>query len=263
MSLVHHKIYGEPTAPPIYILHGIFGMLDNWHLVATNLSSQYKVVTLDARNHGKSFHHSDSSFNAMAEDLYELMCFLGDEKSIVMGHSMGGKTAMVFSQKYPNKLSALVIVDIAPKLYIPSHMDFFNAFKSIDFTQIQTRKEADEALTPYASVLSIRQFLLKNIEAIPQGGYQLKINIHAIENYYHEIIDVISLTKQVNVPTIFILGEKSGYLKEEDKPYIDAHYPLVEYQTISKAGHWVHADNPQEFIQVLRQFLSQTNLTTD
>ncbi len=263
MSLVHHKIYGEPKAPALYILHGIFGMLDNWHLVATTLSSQYKVVTLDARNHGKSFHHSDSSFNAMAQDLFELMNYLGDEKAIVMGHSMGGKTAMVFSQKYPHKLSALVIVDIAPKLYIPSHIDFFNAFKSIDFTKIQNRKEADEALLPYASVLSIRQFLLKNIEAIPEGGYKLKINIHAIEDYYHEIIDQIPLTISLNIPVCFILGEKSGYLKEGDKPYINSHYPAVEYKTISKAGHWVHADNPEEFIQTLRQFFNQNNLTTN
>jgi pimeloyl-ACP methyl ester carboxylesterase len=253
--LVNHKIYGAENTKPIYILHGIFGMLDNWHNIANHLSNQFRVITFDARNHGKSFHNDDSSYVAMANDLKHLMECMHDQEAIIIGHSMGGKTALLFADMYPEMVKNLIAVDIAPKQYHPGHLEYFRAFRELDFSQIHSRKEAETAFLPFAPDMGVRQFLLKNLEADSAGGYKLKINLTAIENYYDEIIGAIDFKNAFTKSTHFILGEKSGYLKESDKPFIEQHFPTVSYHTVSKAGHWVHADNPAEFLSIINQIL--------
>ena len=253
--IIHFKQYGN-SGKPIYILHGIFGMLDNWHNVANQLSTDYQVITCDARNHGKSFHDDDASFAAMALDLKNLMDYLGHASATVIGHSMGGKTAMLFADTYPEMVDMLICVDIAPKKYHPGHLDYFRAFKEIDFSTVNSRREAEESFLPFAPDMGVRQFLLKNLEANPQGGYKLKINIQAIEAHYAEIIDAIHFNNAFIKSTHFILGEKSGYLKEDDKPYIEQHFPTAMYHWVPNAGHWVHADNPTEFLRILREILN-------
>ena len=253
--LVNHKIYGAENTKPIYILHGIFGMLDNWHNIANHLSNQFRVITFDARNHGKSFHNDDSSYVAMANDLKHLMECLHDQEAIIIGHSMGGKTALLFADMYPELVKTLIAVDIAPKQYHPGHLEYFRAFRELDFSQIHSRREAETAFLPFAPDMGVRQFLLKNLEADSIGGYKLKINLPAIENYYDEIIGAIDFKNAFTKSTHFILGEKSGYLKESDKPFIEQHFPTASYHTVSKAGHWVHADNPAEFLSIINQIL--------
>ena len=253
--LVNHKIYGAENTKPIYILHGIFGMLDNWHNIANHLSNQFRVITFDARNHGKSFHNNDSSYVAMANDLKHLMECMHDQEAIIIGHSMGGKTALLFADMYPELVKTLIAVDIAPKQYHPGHLEYFRAFRELDFSQIHSRREAETAFLPFAPDMGVRQFLLKNLEADSIGGYKLKINLPAIENYYEEIIGAIDFKNAFTKSTHFILGEKSGYLKESDKPFIEQHFPTASYHTVSKAGHWVHADNPAEFLSIINQIL--------
>ena len=253
--LVNHKIYGAENTKPIYILHGIFGMLDNWHNIANHLSNQFRVITFDARNHGKSFHNNDSSYVAMANDLKHLMECMHDQEAIIIGHSMGGKTALLFADMYPEMVKTLIAVDIAPKQYHPGHLEYFRAFRELDFSQIHSRREAETAFLPFAPDMGVRQFLLKNLEADSIGGYKLKINLPAIENYYDEIIGAIDFKNAFTKSTHFILGEKSGYLKESDKPFIEQHFPTADYHTVSKAGHWVHADNPAEFLSIINQIL--------
>lgn len=253
--LVHYKIYGAEHKKTIYILHGIFGMLDNWHNIANHLSLNYRIVTFDARNHGKSFHHEDASYQAMANDLKNLMINLNTPSATIIGHSMGGKTALLFADLYPEMVDNLILVDIAPKKYHPGHLEYFRAFKELDFSTIHSRREAEEAFLPFAPEMGVRQFLLKNLEANPNGGYQLKINLSAIENYYYEIIDALSFNNAFVKSTHFILGEKSGYLKETDKPYIEQYFPTATYHIVAHAGHWVHADNPSGFLSILNQIL--------
>ncbi len=253
--LVNYKIYGSEHSKSIFILHGIFGMLDNWHNIANHLALNYKVITFDARNHGKSFHHPDASYDAMAHDLKNLMEYLNIESSIVVGHSMGGKTALLFADLFPDMVNNLILVDIAPKKYHPGHLEYFRAFKELDFSTIHSRREAEEAFMPFAPEMGVRQFLLKNLEADPNGGYKLKINLNAIENYYFEIIDALEFQHSFLKPTHFILGEKSGYLKESDKPYIEQHFPTSAYHVVPNAGHWVHADNPSHFLTILNHIL--------
>lgn len=255
MHILNHRIYGSGQ-PVIYILHGIFGMMDNWHYVAGKLAENYTVVTSDARNHGKSFHTDNMSFETMADDVKTLMQHLGHEQIILMGHSMGGKTAMAFATKYSQHLQKLIIVDIANKSYPPAHTPYFQAFAEIDFTKIASRAEAEKALMPYAPDLTVRQFLLKNLEPIQGGGYRAKFNISAIKAHYDEIIGKTELQSPTfNGPTLFISGEKSGYLKESDKPELLAAFPLAKFIQVSRAGHWVHADNPTEFLETLQTFI--------
>lgn len=253
--MLNTKIYGEQHHETVIILHGVFGMLDNWHLTAKALSETHRVITYDARNHGKSFHDADCSYQAMANDLLGLMNSLNINEAFILAHSMGGKTAMLFADQHPQKVKKLLVVDIAPKAYHAGHLEYIQAFKSIDFSKIQSRKEADDAFLPYAPIMGVRQFLLKNLEANSEGGYKLKINIEAIENHYYDIIGGLKFESVFNKETHFILGEKSGYLKESDKPFIEHHFPNAFYHTVSKAGHWVHADNPEEFLKVVKEII--------
>ena len=254
-NLVNHRIYGDENVRPLYILHGIFGMLDNWHLAAQQLAKDFRVVTFDARNHGKSFHDADSGYKAMAEDLRTLMLHLGDTQAVIMGHSMGGKTAMYFADTYPHMVEHLIVVDIAPKRYVPGHLGYFRAFKEVSLHTLNSRKEAEEAFLPYAPDMGVRQFLLKSIEPLPGGGYATKSNLEAIENTYQEIIGELLFQHVFLKRADFIAGSKSGYIKEEDKDPILQYFPTAQFHEVANAGHWVHAENPAGFLACLNEIL--------
>jgi esterase len=252
--LLHHKKYGT-SGKVIFILHGIFGMLDNWHLVAKALSSKYTVYTLDARNHGQSGHSDEMSYQSMAEDVIELADHLGIDNFILIGHSMGGKTAMWAAHQFSSRIEKLVVVDIAPKAYKPGHLQYFKAFEEIPWHTFASRKEVDEALAAYEKDAGVRLFLAKNIERQEQGGFVVKSNMKALRSAYDEIIGPLDLKKPYLGPTIFIVGERSNYLKDEDKEYIETYFPNVRYASVSGAGHWVQADNLNGFMEILEKFL--------
>ena len=246
-----YKQYGE-TGEPIFILHGIFGMLDNWHNIARQLSAHFQVFTIDARNHGQSPHSPEMSYALMAEDVFELADDLGFVTFNLMGHSMGGKTAMLCALMHPEKIKRLAVVDIAPKGYKPGHEAYFNAFEDINWSVLQNRKEIDEALMEYESDSGVRLFLAKNIERRDEGGFAVKSNIHAIKNAYQGIIGEFAISGMYSGPCIFILGANSKYLKEDYISMVQEHFPNV---SIPNAGHWVHADNPAAFLEALNLFL--------
>lgn len=254
-NLVNFKIYGEQNPKPLYILHGIFGMLDNWHLAAKQLSVTHRIVSFDARNHGKSFHCEENSYTDMANDLLQLMQHLGDDSAIIMGHSMGGKTAMTFAELYPENVEQLIVVDIAPKRYTPSHHNYFKAFREVDLSKVSSRKEAEEAFLAYAPEMGVRQFLLKNIEPVTGGGYLIKSNLLAIENHYDEIIGGLHFSSPFLKKTDFIAGSKSKYIMESDKDEILKYFPKAQFRVIENAGHWVHADNLSGFINCLKYII--------
>ncbi|MES2617314.1 MAG: alpha/beta fold hydrolase [Bacteroidota bacterium] len=250
-----YKKYGT-TGKPLFILHGIFGMLDNWHNIAKQLSEQYTVYTIDARNHGQSPHSDEMSYQLMAEDVIEMADDLGIDQFILMGHSMGGKTALWIANQFGNRIDQLILVDIAPKTYKPGHLSYFEAFKNIPWHTLTSRKEVDDALMTYETDMGVRLFLAKNIDRNLEGSFTVKTNFPVIQKAYAEIIGALHFTNVYNGPVLFILGAKSHYLSEDDKPYIEQYFPNAEYASISNAGHWVHADNPVEFLQVLRDFLT-------
>lgn len=230
-------------------------MLDNWHNIARQLSEHYTVYTIDARNHGQSPHSDEMGYDVMTEDVIELANDLQIDSFILMGHSMGGKTAMWLANHYPHRVSKLIVVDIAPKTYKPGHHQYFKAFEEINWSVMTNRKEIDEALSAYEDNVGVRLFLAKNIDRLETGGFMVKCNVPALKQAYEEIIGPLTFSKTYTGEVLFILGAKSNYLKEEDKPYINTWFPLSQYVYIEGAGHWVHADNPKDFYEALMAFL--------
>lgn len=251
-----YKVYpNKESDQHIVILHGLFGMLDNWHNMARKLSADFNVILVDQRNHGKSPHTADMSYELMAADLALLLDQLHLEKIILVGHSMGGKTAMKFADLHPGYLERLVIVDIGPKAYKPGHTKYFEAFNAIDFSAYDSRKEVDAAFQKFESNSAIRQFLLKNLEK-SDTGYKTKFNIQAIEQFYPELIGSIEFQWIINVPTLFLYGSRSNYVVEDDFVAIESVFTDVAFVAIEGAGHWVHAEKPTEFYNALRDFVA-------
>lgn len=250
------KQYGNKDNPPIIILHGLFGMLDNWQYHAKLLGEQYAVFAVDLRNHGRSPHSSVMTYAAMAQDIAEFCQKHHLNNIILLGHSMGGKVAMQFAVDFPQFLSKLIIADIGPQAYPPAHGIYFRAFNEIDFSKFQTRQEADEAFAKYEANVGIRMFLLKNLERAVKG-FQLKCNVQAIEAAYNEISGKIDIPFPISIPTLFMRGENSGYIREKDLADIKELFPFAEFVTIKDAGHWLHAENQGQFYQELIKFLDQ------
>lgn len=251
---LYFKKYGT-EGKTLIILHGLFGMSDNWHNIARKLSETNIVYTIDQRNHGQSPHSSALNYNVMADDVWELMNTENIDEAIIIGHSMGGKTAMAFANKYPDKTEKLIVVDIAPKAYMPGHIIYFDAMKTINI-KASGRKEIEDQLAKSITDKGEMLFLLKNIYRKENGEFGLKINLEAIENNYEEIIGEVIFNKPLNTPTLFIKGQNSNYITENDKILIPQNFTKVSFITISNAGHWVHAENPEDFLMAINEFLS-------
>lgn len=254
MKLNFKKI-GE--GDPIVILHGLFGSLDNWMSIAKELSSNFEVFLVDERNHGQSPHADEFNYELMAEDLYE---FIEEHKitnPIIMGHSMGGKTAMQFAMNYPDLLSKLIVVDIAPKGYPVHHRQIIDGLLLLNFEVIKTRQEADTELSKYIQDLSVRQFLLKNLYWIEQGKLAWRFNLSVI----NDNIDMVGLelnnVKEFIKPTMFLRGQFSNYILDTDFNHIKSIFPRAEIITVSNSGHWIHAENPTEFLRFVKSFICQ------
>lgn len=251
---LYFKKYGT-EGKTVLILHGLFGMSDNWHNIARKLSETYIVYALDQRNHGQSPHSPVMNYNVMADDIWEFINAENINQASIIGHSMGGKTAMAFANKYPDKIEKLIVVDIAPKAYKPGHIIYFDAMKTINFKSTG-RKEIEDQLAKSITDKGEMLFLLKNIYRKENGEFGLKINLEAIENNYEEIIGEVIFNKPLNTPTLFIKGQNSNYITENDKILIPQNFTKVSFITISNAGHWVHAENPEDFLMAINEFLS-------
>lgn len=251
---LNYRIYPNlDSTKHLFIYHGLFGMSDNWHQLANKLSEHFTVITVDQRNHGKSPHTPEMSYKAMAEDVSMLMENLNIKQAYHVGHSMGGKMVMKFVDLYPEKVFKLIVVDIAPKAYAPSHTNYFNAFKSLDFSSFKTRKDADLALAKLEENIGIRQFLLKNLNKEEQG-YSLKINVTTIEDFYPEMIGAIKFDHAITNPTLFIYGGLSNYINENDFTDIKTIFKNVQFDKIAEAGHWIHAEKPKETLKIITSF---------
>ncbi len=255
---LHHKLYGEGPET-LFILHGLFGMLDNWHMIASRLSEDLglRVIAVDQRNHGYSPHSDEMNYILMAIDLLELMNELHIDQCHLMGHSMGGKTAMTFAALHPEKLKSLIVVDIAPKAYGRGHDFIFDALFDLHPETCQSRNELEERLSRHISDNGIRLFLMKNlIRKTGEEGYAFKMNLQAIHQAYDKISGEVEIGWPVALPTLFILGDRSPYVKSSDEGAILQSFPEAEFVRIPNSGHWVHAENPNGFIDALELFLS-------
>ena len=249
---LNYKEVGE--GKPLIILHGLFGSSDNWISIARKLGEKRKVYIIDQRNHGDSPHSDEFSYDAMAADLKEFI----DNHSIVnfdlIGHSLGGKTAMVFASNYPDLVDNLIVVDIAPKQYPVHHDAIIEGLKSIDLTSIKSRGDADKALSEYVSLNGVRQFLLKNLKRTPEG-FGWKINLVVIQNEIEEVGKALSNESSFNKPTLFIRGGMSNYILEDDMELILSHFTNAKLATVKGASHWVHAEKPDAFLDEVNSFL--------
>jgi len=239
---------------PVVILHGLFGFSDNWQTIAKALAVHHLVLTPDLRNHGRSPHMPTHTYPEMADDLQEFLEKHWVFKTALVGHSMGGKVAMQLALHHPDMVERLVVVDIAPGPATDNHGHIFRALLDLDLSRIETRQEAEAWLEPRVPELGTRQFLLKNITRNTEGAFAWKMNLPVLWEAYPSILAGVQ-GDPFDKPTLFIRGERSNYVQDEDFPLIQDLFPQAQVVTIEGAGHWVHADKPAELLAVLREFL--------
>ena len=250
--LLHYKEIGE--GKPLVILHGLFGTSDNWQTHAKKLGEYYRVILVDQRNHGHSPWSEDFTYEYLADDLERLIIHLGIDQFTLIGHSMGGKTAMYYSQKYPTRLEKMVIVDIGIKQYPMHHNEIIKGIKSLDLTTISSRSAAEQAMIPFVDSYGVRQFLLKNLYWVEKGKLAWRMNVDVLEREMEEILAPIP-NIEVWTPTLFLRGAMSNYILDEDWDAIEEVFPDATLETIGNAGHWVHSEQPDEFIEKVLGFI--------
>ncbi len=260
---LHSQIFGDGF--PLIILHGLFGSSSNWRSIGKRLSNQYQIHLLDLRNHGHSFWSEEMSYFAMAQDVVGYL----DNKQIssahILGHSMGGKAAMMLALTQPSRVQALLVADIAPIAYQHDHSGLIDAMQSLPLDKISTRGEADKVMAKTVTEPAVRQFLLQNLIFNPSESNQdtpkWRINLNVLNQQMPTLFD-FPASDQLDMSvysglTIFIRGETSDYVTKRHEATIKRLFPDHHIETISQAGHWLHAEQPKQFIQVVTQFLSQ------
>ena len=249
---------------PMIILHGLFGQSDNWQTLgkqfaehgSTSVTTGYEVYLVDMRNHGHSPHSDQWNYNVMSNDLLELINDNILKKVILIGHSMGGKAAMQFALDHPEKLSKLIVADMAPKYYPPHHDKIIEGLKSVDFDVVKTRKEAEEQLSKYINDFGTKQFLLKNLYWKEDDKLAWRFNLEVISKNIEAVGETFNHDdKQCILPALFLRGGKSKYILDSDKGKIKRMFPRYQLRTIENAGHWLHADQPAAFFKQVIDFL--------
>ena len=257
MNLFYRK-YGD-QGPPLFILHGLFGQSDNWQSHAKTIATWgFEVYVVDLRNHGMSPHAEAFNYTVMAEDLMELMDTLQLGQISLMGHSMGGKAALTFANNFPERVQALIIIDIGLKYYPPHHQQIIAALQAVNFETVNTRKQAHDILSTYIDEEATKQFLLKNIywksDEVLDWRFNLPVIANAIDEVGAEI--VVAANKLLKRhPMLFVYGENSSYIQEADKINIMETLPNATLVGIPHAGHWVHVENPKDFIGTIHNYL--------
>ena len=251
---LNFKKYGDGDET-LVILHGLFGSLDNWQSLAKQFSEYFTVYILDQRNHGKSPHFDVHTYTAMAADLKEFLDQEGIEETHLLGHSMGGKTVMQFSIQDPQYIKRMVVADIAPKFYAPHHNKEIEALESIDFSVLKDRKAVQAKLEETLSNAGVVQFFLKGLTWSEKGELEWKFNLKVLVEQNNNIGEALEGFAYFTNPTLFVRGENSNYVTEDDIDTIEEIFPMAQYRTIYDAGHWLHAENPDQFFKEVLNFL--------
>lgn len=242
------------SGPPLVILHGLFGSLDNWMTLAKVFAEKHTVYLVDQRNHGLSPHDSEFNYTAMANDLGEFLDDHGLQDPILLGHSMGGKTVMKFGLDRPDRWKKIVVVDIAPRAYPVHHQKILAGLNAIPVSTISSRGEAEKRLSEYVADIGQRQFLLKNLKRTPDG-FAWKMNLPVIEREIEIIGEGFLDHSPVAGPVLFIRGANSDYINDSDIDSLTALFPDAGLVTIHGAGHWVHAEKPAELVKAVQDFI--------
>jgi pimeloyl-ACP methyl ester carboxylesterase len=248
------RTYGE-DGPPVVILHGLLGSSDNWHPIAKRLGETHRVLVPDLRNHGRSGHRDDASLTAMADDVPALLDKHGLSHAVLLGHSLGGRIAMQAATRWPSRVSALVVVDMSLREYAPHHLPTLDAMAALPVATFQRRAEADAALAEALPNPAERQLILKCLTNGPEG-LRWRINLPAIRAAYPGYLGSTALVGTFDGPALFIAGGRSDYLVGTDHVAIREHFSQARFSTVKAAGHWVHADAPEPFLDLVESFLA-------
>lgn len=254
MSAVSLNFKKLGDGEPLFILHGLFGSLDNWQTLANELMKNYTVYLIDLRNHGKSAHTSSMTYPLMSEDIQLLM---NEEKLNtihLVGHSMGGKVCYQLLKDCPERIKKAMIVDMSPKTYKSTHEEIFKAMLAIDLERLVKRSDAELILQEFIKEPSIRQFILKNLERLPDNRFEWRINLNVLYKDYDRICEEIIFNRDCDVPIRILSGSLSRYVVEEDIVHLNNYFNSLSWITIKNAGHWVHADKPKETVEEIIKF---------
>ncbi|GGB81749.1 alpha/beta hydrolase [Flavobacterium suaedae] len=252
--MLESRIEGE--GKPLIIIHGFLGMSDNWKTLSGEYAEKgFQVHAVDMRNHGRSFHSDEFNYTVMAKDIYDYCVGHGLDKVSVIGHSMGGKTAMLFAVNYPEKLDKLIIADIAPKYYTQHHQDILAGLNAVDFSRKPSRSDVETVLENYIKDFGTRQFLMKSLYWKEKGQLAFRFNLDVFNEKIENIGEALPENTVYNGEVLFLRGEKSPYIRDKDFELIKKHFPKAEIVDIKKAGHWLHAENPKDFFTATINFL--------
>lgn len=251
--MLYSKIEG--SGKPLLILHGFLGMSDNWKTLGVQFASAgFQVHLLDLRNHGRSFHSEEFSYEIMAQDIFNYCSENGLENIDVIGHSMGGKTAMLLATSYPNLVDKLLVADIGPKFYAPHHQDILAGLNAVDFSTKPSRNDVEEILKKYIPDFGTRQFLMKSLYWKEPGQLAFRFNLAVFNEKINEIGKALQSDLIFERPTLFIRGGNSNYIQDNDFENIKKHFPNSSFETIPNVGHWLHAENSEMFYELASVF---------
>lgn len=249
---LHYRSIGE--GKPLFILHGLFGSSDNWQTLGKKFGEYFKVYFVDQRNHGHSPHSDEFNYNLMVTDFKELIDDVGEDNINIIGHSMGGKTAIGFAAQFPDLIDKMVVADISHKQYPMHHDDIIEGMNSLNLSALKSRGAADKELSKMIKDWGVRQFLLKNLYWVEKGKLDWRINLPVLSDKIYDIIEEIPF-QTVDTDTLFIRGAKSNYILESDYDEIGHKFPFSKIHTLEDSGHWVHAESPDEFYEAVMRFL--------
>ncbi|NJM79965.1 MAG: alpha/beta fold hydrolase [Flavobacterium sp.] len=253
--MIFSKIEG--AGKPFLIIHGFLGMSDNWKTLGSQFAENgFEVHLLEMRNHGRSFHSDVFNYDIMVQDVLE---YCEDKKLkdfMLLGHSMGGKVAMQFACLYPNYVEKLIIADIGPKFYPLHHQIILEGLNAVDFSLKPNRNQVDEIVSRYISEFGTRQFLLKSLYWKEQGQLDFRFNLKELTNNIEEIGKKLPDDLIFEKETLFIRGANSNYILDDDFPTIKKQFINAKFETIDKAGHWLHAEQPKELYEIVIRFVN-------
>ena len=250
--MLNYMTFGDEKSPPVMIVHGLYGSGKNWGVIAKRLSDQFFVITVDLRNHGDSPWLDTHNYHVMADDLVEVINSLNIKPNII-GHSMGGKAAMVLALKRPNLVRNLIIADIAPVKYEHDQSQFIEAMQKVDLSKVEKRSDATLALSKYVEDKSLQNFFTQSLDI---KAKRWKLNLKVLRSEMSEILSFPKIESEFSGHSLFLKGEKSDYIKSEHRKLIKSLFTKARFATFKEAGHWLHAEKPREFESAARLFFS-------
>ncbi len=256
LATLRHPAIVPSDAPPLVIAHGLYGSARNWNVIARRLSQRREVLAVDMRNHGESPRFATQDYPGMAEDLAEVMESLGLRVDL-LGHSMGGKAAMVLALTRPDLLRRLVVADIAPVAYGHDQSQYARAMQVMDLSGLTDRREADRRLAAAGiDDAGLRAFFLQSLDLRAEGGPRWRLNLPVLEADMPKIVGWPDTAGRFDGPTLFLTGAESRYVRPENRETILSLFPRARFARLPGAGHWLHADRPREFEETVEVFLS-------